>query len=57
LNHDFVAREIVGVELKGMDGVWRGGGTVKVPGDALAVWIKREGEVEPLQAVGGWIRP
>lgn len=57
LSHDFVAREIVGVELKGTDGVWRGGGTVKVRGDALAVWIKREGEVEPLQAVGGWIRP
>ena len=56
MNHDFVAREIVGVELKGTDGVWRGVGTVKVPGDALAVWIKREGEVEPLQAVGGWIR-
>ena len=57
LTHDFVAGEIVGVELKEKDGVWAGEGRIKEPRDALAVWIKREGEVEPLQAVGGWLKP
>jgi len=56
LTHEFVAREVVAVELVEKGGVWIGRGENRDFGEALAVWVKMEGQLEPLQATGGWMK-
>jgi len=56
LTHEFVAREVVAVELAEKGGVWTGHGENLDFGEALAVWVKMEGQLEPLQVTGGWMK-
>lgn len=62
LAHEFVAAGLKSVALTPRDGGLHGEITLSrpdaLPGEArlaLAVWITRPGEVEPLQAAGGWL--
>lgn len=61
LNHDFAVLKFVNGPMMAKDGNWRGeldlprgnfsGGTL-----AVAVWVTHEGDLEPLQATGGWLK-
>jgi len=61
LNHDFAALALVNQPLSAKADGYAGeftldSGTNSANGRlALAVWVSRAGELEPLQAVGGWL--
>jgi hypothetical protein len=61
LNHDFAALTLVKQPLTGKDGGFQGEFTLDTNPKAtngrlaLAVWVTRAGELEPLQSVGGWL--
>jgi hypothetical protein len=60
LHHDFVVLKMVQASLTAKEHVWTGGFTLATPGKAkgrpaLAVWVTREGSLEPFQATGGWL--
>jgi hypothetical protein len=61
LNHDFAALTLMKQTLAGKDNGFQGEFTLDTNPKAtngrlaLAVWVTRAGELEPLQAVGGWL--
>jgi hypothetical protein len=61
LNHDFAALALMKQPLTGKDGEIQGEFTIDTNPKtatgrlALAVWVTRAGELEPLQATGGWL--
>ncbi len=61
LNHDFAALALVKQPLAGKGGGFEGGFTLDTTPKttsgrlALAVWVTRAGELESLQATGGWL--
>jgi len=63
LKHDFVAINILAIGLKLDENVARGkfllDASRSAPGKTLALtaWVTRPGELEPLQATGGWLIP
>jgi hypothetical protein len=63
LNHDFVAVNLVEAGMTAGDQVARGKFILDTPRFncgktlALTVWVTRAGELEPLQATGGWLVP
>jgi len=62
LNHDFVVTALTKTPLRTYgDFVWgqfalKKTGKAQTGRPALAVWVTRSGRLEPLQAVGGWLR-
>jgi len=63
LNHDFAVVNLLQIGMTTSNGVANGKFILKpsTPGLAktlaLTVWITRAGELEPLQATGGWLVP
>ena len=63
LNHDFVAVNLVQIGMAVRDRVARGKFILDARHDtsektmAMAVWITLPGELEPIQATGGWLIP
>ena len=63
LNHDFVAVNLVQARMTAGKGAAEGAfvlGTVRYTSGAtlaLAVWVTRAGQLESLQATGGWLIP
>jgi hypothetical protein len=63
LNHDFVAVKLVQARMTAGKGAAEGAfdlGTVRYTSGetlALAVWVTRAGQLESLQATGGWLIP
>jgi hypothetical protein len=63
LEHDFVALTLVNQTLARQGGGFRGGFDLAAarkttPGRlALAVWVTRNGRLEPVQAAGAWLEP
>jgi hypothetical protein len=63
LNHDFAAVNLATVPMTRSEGMFRGHLVLARPpgmsgGDlAIAIWVTRAGNLEPIQAVGGWITP
>jgi hypothetical protein len=61
LRHDFVALKLADAVLARQENLHRGGFTLAAPPEtadqrlALAVWVTRSKQMEPVQAVGGWI--
>jgi hypothetical protein len=61
LSHDFVAVDLVQIGMTVSNGVARGKFILNAPRShsgkalALAAWVTRAGQLEPLQATGGWI--
>jgi hypothetical protein len=61
LAHDFVVAAFTEVPLVGRSNEWKNSFTLdatqKTPAErlALAVWLTRHGEVQTIQAVGGWL--
>jgi hypothetical protein len=61
LKHDFVALQLINAPLIGKEGEFHGNFVMEdKPGKpegrlALAVWAMRNGTLEPVQAVGGWL--
>ena len=63
LNHDFVAVKLVQARMTAGKGAAEGAfvlGTVRYTSGAtlaLAIWVTRSGQLESLQATGGWLIP
>ena len=60
LRHEFVVLDLVQIGLKNQNGVVKGKFILNVARHAektlaVAVWVTHGGELEPLQATGGWI--
>jgi hypothetical protein len=61
LNHDFAALTLVKQRLTVNNGKLQGEFTIEKNAKissgrlALAIWVTRAGELEPLQAAGGWL--
>ena len=61
LNHDFVAVNLVQIGMTTSNGVANGNFILNQSGLAsgttlaLAVWVARAGELEPVQTTGGWL--
>ena len=62
LAHDFVVLSLARVAMTQKDGVWQGeaalpSGAAKTQGSfAVAAWVLAERGLEPVQAVGGWLK-
>ncbi|MFZ0827641.1 MAG: DUF1223 domain-containing protein [Verrucomicrobiia bacterium] len=63
LNHDFVALNLLQVEMALDSGVAQGEFRLDPSSFrsekvlALTIWVTRDGQLEPLQATGGWLIP
>ena len=63
LNHDFAVVNLVQIGMTTSNGVAKGKFILNPPGAsagktlALTVWVTRAGQLEPLQATGGWLIP
>lgn len=63
LNHDFVVVNLVQIGMANVHGLAKGKFLLDTPRFkpektlALTVWVTRSGELEPLQATGGWLVP
>jgi len=63
LTHDFVAINFLAIGLKVEENIVRGKFLLDAPRSAagntlaLTAWVTRAGELEPLQATGGWLIP
>ena len=63
LNHDFAVVNLLQIGMTTSNGVAKGKFILNPPSDstgktqALTVWITRAGQLEPLQATGGWLIP
>ncbi|HVY72042.1 MAG TPA: hypothetical protein VHH73_19065, partial [Verrucomicrobiae bacterium] len=60
LHHDFVVLRMAQSTLRNSGNTWTGEFTLTTPGKAngqaaLAVWVTNDGDLTPLQAVGGWL--
>lgn len=61
LNHDFAAARFVTVPMRRVEGIWQGQFVLSQPSNfptanaAMAIWISERGNLQPVQAVGGWI--
>jgi len=63
LQHAFVALDLADKPLALSNGVFQTSITLPIPSNAppsplaLAVWVARQGDLGPVQAVGGWLTP
>jgi hypothetical protein len=62
LVHDFAVLKVVKEKLSLRDGSWCAQVAVPLPNStagrpALAVWVNRTGQMQPVQATGCWLRP
>jgi len=61
LNHDFAVARFVTVPMRRVEGIWRGQFVLSPPSHfpttdaAVAIWISERENLQPVQAVGGWI--
>ena len=63
LNHDFAVVNLVQIGMTTSNGVAKGKFSLNPPRAgagktlALTVWVTRAGQLEPVQATGGWLNP